>query len=144
MAKYYPIFIYIVPPGIISGQPTVKTGGETATFTITFATIQLVTFDVVSTAVVEINVTAIQGNADPIRETVTFPPNFPRVTTTPILITNLTQGTEYNYTVRVLTTSNYITAMVIPEIVSGTFTMTTQGIYVEIFVCLSQICDLCL
>ena len=99
--------------------------GENATFTVTFATIPSVEFN--RTAIVEINITARREDADLIRETTAFPPDFPRVTTTQILITNLTQGTEYRYTVRVLTTSNYFTAVVIPSVVTGTFPMTTQG-----------------
>ena len=113
--------------------------GENATFNVTFATIPSVTFNVVSTAIVEINVTARRRDADLIRETTAFPPDFPGVTTTQILITNLTQGTEYRYTVRVLTTSNYFTAVVIPSVVTGTFPMTTQGMWARIFVCLSQV-----
>ena len=85
------------------------------------------TIDVVSTAIVEINVTASQGNADPIRETSMFPPDFPNDTTIDVLFTNLTQDTEYNYTVRVLTSSNYFTAVEIPHVVSGTFPMTTPS-----------------
>jgi len=105
----------------------VELDGENATFTVTFATIPSVTFNVVNTAIVEINITARREDADLIRETTAFPPDFPRVTTTQILITNLTQGTEYRYTVRVLTTSNYFTAVVIPSVVTGTFPMTTQA-----------------
>ena len=100
-----------------------------ATFTVTFAMMESssVTFGVVSTAIVEINVTATQGDADPIRETSMFPPEFPNVTTIEVLFTNLTQDTEYNYTVRALTSSNYITAVEIPCVVSGTFPMTAPS-----------------
>jgi len=122
-----PVLSSFTVPSIISGKPTVELDGENATFTVTFATIPSVTFNVVSTAIVEINITARREDADLIRETTAFPPDCPRVTTTQIHITNLTQGTGYRYTVRVLTTSNYFTAVVIPSVVTGTFPMTTQG-----------------
>jgi len=95
----------------MSGQPTVELDDENATFTVTFATITSVTFNVVSTAIIEINITARWEDADLIRETTAFPPDFPRVTTTQILITNLTQGTEYHYTVRIFTTINIISLL---------------------------------
>jgi len=69
-----------------------------------------------------------EHNEAPIRETSMFPPDFPNVTTIEVLFTNLTQDTEYNYTVRVLTNSNYFTAVEIPRVVSGTFPMTTPSI----------------
>ena len=90
-------FIHFAVPFIISGQPTVVLEEENATFTVTFGMMQSpsVTFGVVSTAIVEINVTATQGGADLIRETSIFPRDFPHVTTTEILFTNLTQDTVY-------------------------------------------------
>jgi len=126
----FPVFIHFTVPFIISGEPTVELQGGNATFTVTFAMMESpsVTFGVVSTAIVEINVTATQGDADPIRETSMFPPDFPNVTTIEVLFTNLTQDTEYNYTVRALTSSDYFTAVEIPRVVSGTFPMTTPSI----------------
>jgi len=107
-------------PFIISGQPTVDPVGLNATFNVTFATIESssVTFNVVSTAVVEVNVssggTLIQQNAT------SFPANFPRNRTAQILITNLQYDTPYNYTIRVLST-NASNAVVIPRMVTGNF-----------------------
>lgn len=97
--------------------------GLNTIFTVTFATIESssVTFNVVSTAVVELEVTATQGNAVCLdRNTTVFPADFPNIQATQLLITNLAPGTEYHYRVRVLT-SNASNAMEIPRAVYGTF-----------------------
>ena len=122
--------IHFAVPFIVSGQPTVVLEEENATFTVTFAMMgsPSVTIDVVRTAIVEINVTATQGGAGLIRETTIFPRDFPRVTTTEILITNLTQDTDYRYTVRVLTRNSF-TAVEIPQVVRGTFTTPSMFTY---------------
>lgn len=124
----YILLSSITVPLIISGQPTVEPVGPKATFTVTFATIQSssVTFDVVRTAVVELVVTATQGNATfTTRNTTLFPADFPRVQTTQILITNLTPDTEYHYRVRVQT-SAASNAVEIPRAVTGTFTSSSE------------------
>lgn len=117
------LYIQFTVPSIISGQPTVELVGRNATFTVTFATIESssVTFNVVSTAVIELEVTATQGNAFYLsRNTMVFPADFPNIQATQLLITNLVPGTEYLYCVRVLT-SNASNAMEIPRAVYGTF-----------------------
>ena len=118
------ISLLFTVPLIISGQPTVEQVGRNATFTVTFAAIESssVTFDIVSTAVVELEVTPAQGSAAcPGRNTTMFPADFPNVRTTQILITNLAPGTEYQYRVRVLTSIDS-NAVEIPRAVNGIFT----------------------
>ena len=118
------MFIHCAVPFIISGLPVVEAAGRHAVFTITFEMFRppSVRLSVVDTAIVEVEVTTVQGNAiSPIRSTA----RFPNALTTQIRITNLDPDTDYHYRVRVLT-SDASSALEIPRAVEGNFTSGSE------------------
>ena len=127
------ISVQLTVPFIISGDPTVRNVGNSALFTITFATIDShsVTFDIVNTAIVEVIYwNAVQQDAsNSSRNTTMFPADFPNVQSTQILVSGLKSDTKYNYRVRVLT-STASNAVDIPRAIGGTFTSSSEaGMY---------------
>ena len=112
-----------------------EAAGRHAVFTIAFEMFRppSVRLSVIDTAIVEVEVTTVQGEGDaisPIRSTA----RFPNALTTQIRITNLDPDTDYHYRVRVWT-SDASSAVEIPRAVEGDFTSGSELGISCIFIC---------